>query len=101
LDKLNVVKKPLDVLAQQMVATVASLESTTKGTKETNQRRGEAGVSEEALWQLVRSAYPYKDLAKEEYEQVLEMLSEGVETRRSRRSAYIHRDRLTGMLPCR
>ena len=43
LDKLTVVKKPLDVLAQQMVATVASLESATKGTKETNQRRGEAG----------------------------------------------------------
>ena len=101
LDKLNVVKKPLDVLAQQMVATVASLESTTKGTKETSQRRGEAGVSEEALWQLVRSAYPYKDLAKEEYEQVLEMLSEGVETRRSRRSAYIHRDRINGMLRAR
>ena len=101
LDKLSVVKKPLDVLAQQMVATVASLESTTKGIKDTNQRREEAGVSEEELLRLVRSAYPYKDLAKEEYEQVLEMLSEGVETRRSRRSAYIHRDRINGMLRAR
>ena len=34
----------------------------------------------------------------EEYEQLLEMLSEGVETRRSRSSAYIHRDRIHGML---
>jgi ATP-dependent Lhr-like helicase len=134
LDKLTVINKPLDVLAQQMVATVASLELTTKSTKDTkkevgatdgsplgsNSSRdpyaqaaqilrdrstrgshgsgGEVGISEDALWQLVRSAYPYRDLSREEYEQVLEMLSEGVETRRSRRSAYIHRDRINGLL---
>src|SRR4030095_8372725 len=40
----------------------------------------------------------YKDLVEEEFEQLLEMLSEGVETRRSRRSAHIHRDRIHGML---
>ncbi|HEY7218379.1 MAG TPA: DEAD/DEAH box helicase, partial [Candidatus Binatia bacterium] len=98
LDKLAVVKKPLDVLAQQMVATVASLELAAKGA---NRRGEELGISETTLWQLVRSAYPYKDLSKGEYEQLLEMLSEGVETRRSRRSAYIHRDRIHGMLRAR
>jgi len=46
----------------------------------------------------MRGAYPYENLAREEYEQVLEMLSEGVETRRSRRSAFIHRDRINHML---
>ncbi|HYA29709.1 MAG TPA: DEAD/DEAH box helicase, partial [Acidobacteriota bacterium] len=45
-----------------------------------------------------RGAYPYEKLARDEFNQVLEMLSEGVETRRSRRSAYIHRDRVNGML---
>jgi ATP-dependent Lhr-like helicase len=87
LDKLTVIKKPLDVLAQQMVATVASLELTIKSTKATKtvvgatggspwdsnssenkfaqaaktikrHSGGEDGISEEALWQLVRSAYP-------------------------------------------
>jgi ATP-dependent Lhr-like helicase len=122
LDRLTVINKPLDVLAQQMVATVASLESTTKSAKATKkvvratggspwdsdsshnikQQAGDvAGISEEALWKLVRSAYPYRDLTKQEYEQLLEMLSEGVETRRSRRSAYLHRDRINGMLRAR
>ena len=125
LDRLTVVNKPLDVLAQQMVAAVASLESTTKGAarhsgkqrstpsfilpRNAGEERGgganrsgeETGISEEALWHLVRSAYPYRDLSRREYEQVLEMLSEGVETRRSRRSAHLHRDRINGMLRAR
>jgi ATP-dependent Lhr-like helicase len=119
LDKLHVIHKPLDVLAQQMVATVAS-ELTTKSTNGTKvgatgrspsgshaartgfKRDEDAdGISEESLWQLVRGAYPYRDLGREEFDQVLEMLSEGVETRRSRRSAYIHRDRIHGMLRAR
>ncbi len=46
----------------------------------------------------MRAAYPYRILPREDFEQLLEMLSEGVETRRSRRSAYLHRDRINGML---
>ena len=95
LDKLNLIHKPLDILAQQMVATVASSRLAAKNAKGAND---EEGISEEALWLLMRAAYPYRDLPREEFEQVLEMLSEGVETRRSRRSAYIHRDRINGML---
>jgi ATP-dependent helicase Lhr and Lhr-like helicase len=100
LDKLTVVRNPLDVLAQQMVATVASVTPSEKGA---GKKRGcdQDGISEEALWQLVRSAYPYRDLTREDYGQLLEMLSEGVETRRSRRSAYLHRDRIHGMLRAR
>ncbi len=95
LDKLNLIHKPLDILAQQMVATVASSRMAAKNAKGAND---EEGISEEALWLLMRAAYPYRDLQRQEFEQVLEMLSEGVETRRSRRSAYIHRDRINGML---
>jgi ATP-dependent Lhr-like helicase len=124
LDKLTVVKEPLDVLAQQMVATVASWEASAKSlhrqepklaTKKANfpflnppprageeigggARRQHDGIHEDALWQLVRGAYPYRDLTRQEFDGLLEMLSEGVETRRSRRSAYIHRDRVHGML---
>jgi ATP-dependent helicase Lhr and Lhr-like helicase len=95
LDKLTVIDKPLDILAQQMVAIVASLEPA-RGLGHKDE-----GISEEALWKLVRSAYPYRELARKDFDQVLEMLSEGVETRRSRRSAYLHRDRIHGMLRAR
>jgi ATP-dependent Lhr-like helicase len=97
LDKLTVVKQPRDILAQQMVATVASSMLAAKNAKGAK-KNAEEGISEEDLWQLMRGAYPYENLAREEYEQVLEMLCEGVETRRSRRSAFIHRDRINGML---
>jgi ATP-dependent Lhr-like helicase len=117
LDKLTVVKQPRDILAQQMVATVASWDSsanipmrqgrdrsrfgvgelTAKSAKDAK-KSGDEGIGEEALWQLIRGAYPYEDLSREEFDQILEMLCEGVETRKSRRSAYIHRDRINGML---
>jgi ATP-dependent Lhr-like helicase len=84
LDKLTVIKQPRDILAQQMVAAVASWDRD--------------GMREEALWQLVGGAYPYENLARAEFDRILEMLSEGVETRRSRRSALLHRDRINGML---
>ncbi len=101
LDKLAITNKPLDVLAQQMVATVASLETPARSAKAGDKKGDETAMSEDALWQLMRSAYPYKDLAREDFDQLLEMLSEGVETRRSRRSAYLHRDRIHGMLRAR
>ena len=97
LDRLKIPEKPLDVLAQQMVAAVASLEA---GAKSKNQEdeQPSSGLREETLWELVRRAYPYRNLTKAEFEQLLEMLSEGVSTRRGRRGAYIHRDRINGML---
>jgi ATP-dependent Lhr-like helicase len=101
LDKLAIVNQPLDVLAQQMVATVASLEAAPTSGGGMHRRREEAGISEQRLWQLMRSAYPYKDLAREDFDQLVAMLSDGVETRRSRRSAYLHRDRVHGMLRAR
>ena len=96
LDKLNLTYKPLDILAQQMVATVASEELV--AAKRAKGAKSEEGIGEEALWQLMRSAYPYRDLSRPEFEQILDMLCEGVETRRSRRSVYIHRDRIHAVL---
>jgi ATP-dependent Lhr-like helicase len=105
LDRLTVIEKSLDVLAQQMVATVASVDLTAKNAKEKNSRgmachapTDEAGISEERLWRLVRGAYPYRNLTREEFAQLLEMLSEGIATRHSRRGAYLHRDRIHGLL---
>ena len=75
LDRIRVPRKPLDVLAQQVVAEVACREW---------------GVEE--LLARFRRAQPYAELAAEEFEQVLQMLADGYSTRRGRRSAYLHYD---------
>ncbi len=81
LDRIFLPHKPLDVLAQQIVATVAGGE-----------------LREEELWTLVRRAWPYRSLERHEFEAVLAILSEGVAGRRGRRGAYVHRDRVHGWL---
>ena len=42
---------------------------------------------EQALFDLMRSAYPYRDLSREEFDDVLRMLAEGFSTRRGRRGS--------------
>ena len=46
----------------------------------------------ERLYELMRSAYPYRDLSREEFDEVLRMLAEGFSTRRGRRAALVHHD---------
>ena len=75
LDAIEIPQKPLDLLAQQMVACVACEE-----------------WDEQALYELMRSAYPYRDLSREEFDGVLRMLAEGFSTRRGRRAALVHHD---------
>ncbi len=81
LDRVVIPEAPLDILAQQIVATVASEE-----------------ITEVALFALVRRAYPYRTLTSDVFETILEMLSEGIANRRGRRGAYLHRDRVHGVL---
>jgi ATP-dependent Lhr-like helicase len=81
LDRVVIPEQPLDILAQQIVASSASQE-----------------VGEEDLWEMVRRAYPYRSLARQEFEQVLSMVSEGVATRYGRRSALVYRDRVNGIV---
>ena len=75
LDRLEIPEKPLDVLAQQMVAAVAMED-----------------WDEDELFELYRRAYPYRELSREEFDEVSRMLWEGFSTRRGRRSAYLHYD---------
>jgi len=84
LDTLTVPPGARDILAQQTVATLAS---------------GEMGVDE--LLALARRAYPYRDLSRAALEPILEMLSDGVSTRRGRRSALLHWDRVHDRLRAR
>jgi ATP-dependent Lhr-like helicase len=77
LDRLSIPENPLDILAQQIVASTAAAE-----------------VDVEELFEMVRRAYPFRNLERGSFDQVLEMLSEGVATRRGRRSAHVHYDRV-------
>ncbi len=84
LDRIIIPTKPRDILAQQIVAIAASGE-----------------ISEGDLWALVRRASPFADLPRDEFDEILEILSEGIATGRGRRSAYLHRDRVNGMVRAR
>ncbi len=41
---------------------------------------------------MVRRAYPYRNLDREQFDSVIRMLAEGFSTKRGRRSAYLHHD---------
>ena len=81
LDRILIPHQPLDVLAQQIVAEVAASE-----------------WSEAGLFDLVRGAYPYAELSREEFLDVVRTLADGYTTRHGHRAAYIHRDAVNGVL---
>ena len=82
LDRIEIPEAPLDVLAQQIVATCALPKI----------------GSEDDLFALVRRAYPYRNLERAQFDAIVEMLSEGIAARRGRYGAYLHRDRVNGRL---
>ncbi|MFL6629334.1 MAG: DEAD/DEAH box helicase [Vitreoscilla sp.] len=75
LDTLRVPSVPLDVLAQQIVAETACRD-----------------WDEDALFALLRRAWPYATLPRERFDAVLRMLADGYTTRQGPRGAYLHRD---------
>jgi len=81
LDALIMPRQPLDVLAQQIIAEVASED-----------------WSEDGLYALVRRAYPYGTLARAEFDEVVGMVALGFTTRRGRRGALVHRDAINHRL---
>ena len=75
LDALHIPPWPLDVLAQQIVAACVMED-----------------WAEDDLYDLMRSAYPYRALARERFDDVVTMLAEGAAGRWGRGGAYLHRD---------
>jgi ATP-dependent Lhr-like helicase len=137
LDRLMIPDSPLDVLAQQIVATCAAgggnagvartLLSANSGGRQlqlaedapadsdstsesrdslANPRTGmselhEQGWDLDELFALVTRAYPYKNLSRELFDSIVEMLSEGIASRRGRYGAYLHHDRVNRRLRAR
>ena len=131
LDRLMIPESPLDILAQQIVAICAAgknqpgspgrqkpgqdgLAAAGEDAGATSNRAAgsDPGVAEDGgpssdgwdeddLFALVRRAYPYRDLKRETFDSILEMLAEGIAARRGRYGAYVHRDRVNRKLRAR
>ncbi|MBV8757686.1 MAG: DEAD/DEAH box helicase, partial [Deltaproteobacteria bacterium] len=84
LDQIALRDAPLDILAQQIVAAAAAEE-----------------IPEDELVAMIRGATPYAGLEDARVEQLMTMLSEGVSDRRGRAGAYLHRDRVGGVVRAR
>jgi len=75
IDAVSLRDAPLDVMAQQIVAATAAEE-----------------FGEDELYALVRRAAPYAALARDDFDAVIDMLSDGIATSRGRSGALVHRD---------
>jgi len=81
LDRIAIPDSPMDILAQQIVAMCAAEDWT-----------------EDGLYESVRRAYPYRNLERKHFDEIVEMLSEGIASQRGRYASYLHRDRVNHTL---
>jgi ATP-dependent Lhr-like helicase len=81
LDRIEVPESPLDILAQQIVAMCSAED-----------------WQEDELFALVRRAFHFRNLSRNDFDEIVAMLSEGIAARRGRYSAYLHRDQVNKRL---
>jgi ATP-dependent Lhr-like helicase len=79
LERLEIPENALDILAQQIVAMAAC-----------------EPWNLNELYGRIRTAWPYRNLPRSDFDQIVEMLSEGITTTRGRAGAYLHLDRVNG-----
>lgn len=84
LDHIIIPDCPLDVLAQQIVAECAAAE-----------------WQEDSLFALVRQAYPYRALTRETFDELIDMLANGISARRGRYGTYLYHDGVNKRLRAR
>jgi ATP-dependent Lhr-like helicase len=84
LDAVHPPRLPMDILAQQIVAECAATE-----------------WREDDLFELMRTAAPFADLTREDFDRIIELVSEGIPTGRGRVAAYLHRDQINGEVRAR
>ncbi len=86
LDQLCIPDKPLDILSQHIVAEAGACEAE------------EEGLSLDELFTLFNRAWSYRNLSREEFDQLVMMLGEGYSSRRGRSGALLHLDRINGRI---
>ncbi len=79
LERLHIPENALDILAQQIVAMAAC-----------------DAWSLDGLYDRIRSAWPYRNLPRTDFDQIIDMLAEGIATSRGRSGAFLHLDRVNG-----
>lgn len=84
LDRLIIPHEPIDILAQQIIATCVT-----------------GDWHEDDLFKMVTNAYPYAQLSRATFDAVLSMLADGIAGSRGRYGAYLFRDRVNGMVKAR
>ena len=84
LDTLKILAWPVDILAQQIVAACVRED-----------------WQEDELFYLCRRAYPYRDLPREKFDQVVNVLSTGFASRLGSKGAFLHRDGVNRRLKAR
>lgn len=83
LDRIEIPEAPLDILAQQIVAAVAADE-----------------WEEDSLFECVRRAYPFRNLQRKDFDEIVKMVSDGIKPG-NKAGAYLHRDLINGRLRAR
>ncbi len=81
LERIHIPENALDILSQQIVAAAAC-----------------EAWDVEALFARFRTAWPYRNLPRSDFDQILEMLAEGITTSRGRSGAFLHWDRVNGRI---
>ena len=81
LDTIQLPQLPLDIAAQQIVAEVGAQEWRT-----------------DDLFALVRRAAPFHEMTREQFDEVVDLVSNGIATGRGPRGAYVHHDSVNGEL---
>ncbi|MBA2657878.1 MAG: DEAD/DEAH box helicase [Tatlockia sp.] len=84
LDQLILPEEPLDILAQQIVASCATND-----------------WQEDDLFALLQRSYPYRNLTRETFNHLIVMLSEGIAGSRGRYGSYLFRDQINGLIKAR
>ncbi|HTU83261.1 MAG TPA: DEAD/DEAH box helicase [Candidatus Acidoferrales bacterium] len=77
IDALCIPNAPLDILAQSLVAACAARDWRV-----------------DELYAMVRGAYPYRDLPRKDFDEVVALLADGVATSRGRSGTFLHYDRV-------
>ena len=81
LDRLEIPPQPIDVLMQQIVAAC-----------------GAEPWQKKPLYEVLRRAFPYRNLSWEQYEEIIAILANGIESSRGRYGAYLLQDGIHGEL---
>jgi ATP-dependent Lhr-like helicase len=85
LDVIPIPVAPLDVLAQQIVAEVAAAEE----------------WSSDDLFEMFRRASPYRELTREQFDSVVQIMAEGITDTSGRGKVYLHHDRVKRRIKAR